>query len=214
MNPPRSTIAAFRHQEGLALVSKGRAPEALRCLGEALAQEETSERWNDWAAAAFLSGNEVEAEHGFRRALELRPDDRQAAENLGLLLMEQQRFAEALPFLARAADAGDAARRSATTSLLEECRRQVMNWLAEFEEQLRVVPTGGVSSVRRWLLTGYALLLAQLGQFRDALEMVNFNRHFQPCDLALAKLNACCEILIHAGGLSKLVADTRLGASA
>jgi Tfp pilus assembly protein PilF len=143
-----------------------------------LSREETSERWNDWAAAAFVSGAAIEAEHGFRRALELAPDDRQAAENLGLLLMEQQRFAEALPFLVRAADVGDVTGNSSILSLLEECRRQAP----------------------RWPLTAYALRLAHFGQFREALEMVTFNRHFQPCDLALAKLNACLELLVRKGG--------------
>ena len=56
VNSPQPAIAAFRHQEGLALVSKGCVAEALRCFGEALAREETSERWNDWAAAAFSLG--------------------------------------------------------------------------------------------------------------------------------------------------------------
>jgi tetratricopeptide (TPR) repeat protein len=180
-----SAIAAFWHQDGLAKVSKGRVVEGLRCFGEALAREETCERWNDWAAAAFMSGGTVEAEHGFRRALELAPEDGHAAENLGLLLMEQHRFAEALPYFARAMNPSGVARGTATSSLLEECTRQVRHWLAEFEEQVRTAPVAGVETVHRWPLTGFALRMAQLGQFEDALEMVNFNRHFQPRDLAL-----------------------------
>jgi Flp pilus assembly protein TadD len=91
-----SLDARAKYQAGLDLLNRGEYTEALRLLGEALAKEETCERWNDWAAGMFAAGQAIEAEHGFRRALELTPEDRQAAENLGVLLVRQKRIAEAI----------------------------------------------------------------------------------------------------------------------
>jgi hypothetical protein len=44
----RSELARAKHQQALELMDKQHLEGALRLFGEALAQEETCERWNDW----------------------------------------------------------------------------------------------------------------------------------------------------------------------
>jgi Flp pilus assembly protein TadD len=80
-------IAQAKHQQALELLEKQQLAGALRLLGESLAQEETSERWNDWSVAQFTAGQLVEAEQGFLYALELDPENREVAGNLGVLLI-------------------------------------------------------------------------------------------------------------------------------
>jgi Tfp pilus assembly protein PilF len=73
--------------------------KAAALLGECLLEEQTSERWNDWATARFFAGRSAEAEGGYRRALDMSSQNTQAAENLGTLLAGQGRGEEAIPFL-------------------------------------------------------------------------------------------------------------------
>jgi len=73
--------------------------KAAALLGECLLEEQTSERWNDWATARFFAGRSAEAEGGYRRALDINSQSAQAAENLGTLLAGQGRGEEAIPFL-------------------------------------------------------------------------------------------------------------------
>jgi tetratricopeptide (TPR) repeat protein len=193
---PREIIAQAKHQQGLELLEKQQLAGALRLIGESPAQEETCERWNDWAVAQFTAGQLVEAEHGFRYALELDPENRDVAGNLGVLLVECQRENEAIPFLAKAlAGAGGTARSGTADVLLTFCRDTVATWLAEFKTQVQEEPIP-LEKVPRWPLTKYALRLAQLGALRPALEMIYFNRHFQPADRELIKMRTCIEILL------------------
>jgi MoaA/NifB/PqqE/SkfB family radical SAM enzyme len=73
------------HQRGLALFGEGRYQEAIGCFEECLRQAETSEVWNDWATAQYVSGHAGEAKEGLRRALQLDPQNSQAAENLRII---------------------------------------------------------------------------------------------------------------------------------
>ena len=200
-----SPTAEFQHREGVELLSGGRVREALHFLGEALAREETWERWNDWAAAAFLAGDENEAEHGFRRALELAPGDQQVAENLGTMLAQQGRLGEALPLLKAAVrafegESQNGGPRQQTAAMLEDCRRKMLGWFREFEQAMTAKPEP-VEQIPRWPLARYALRLAQLGEVEDALEMVRFNRHFQTREATLVKLQACLEAIQEPGKL-------------
>jgi Flp pilus assembly protein TadD len=79
----RQIIAQAKYQQGLELLEKQQLAGALRLLGESLAQEETCERWNDWSVAQFTAGQLVEAERGFRCALEFDPGNQEVAGNLG-----------------------------------------------------------------------------------------------------------------------------------
>jgi hypothetical protein len=121
-------------------------------------------------------------------------------ENFSNLLTEQQRFAEALQLVTQAANTDAARLGSMASCLLPKCKQQVMRWLTEFDEQCRCPARGGAEPVPRWPLTAYALRLAQLDQFKDAQEMVNFHRHFQPRDLALAKLSAGLQAILSTRG--------------
>src|SRR6202041_1077707 len=105
----RTELARAKHQQALELTDKQQLPGALRLFGEALAQEETCERWNDWAVAQFTRNQFVGAEQGFRYALELDPGNLEVAGNLGVLLVECEREHEAISLLARAASADNPA---------------------------------------------------------------------------------------------------------
>ena len=87
------------YQTGLKLLGEGQYEGALREFGRALGEEETSERWNDWATVQVAMNRLEEAEEGFRRALELDPAHAQAAANLGWLLFKLERYSEARGFL-------------------------------------------------------------------------------------------------------------------
>jgi glycosyltransferase involved in cell wall biosynthesis len=91
-----------QHHDAIAAFQQGRCAEALRLLEELLAVGETSDLWNDWAAVQLGLGNISQAENGFTRALELDPQNTDAAANLGLLLLGRGDPARAIPLLTRA----------------------------------------------------------------------------------------------------------------
>jgi tetratricopeptide (TPR) repeat protein len=69
-------------------------------FGAALAdQPAAGELWNDWATAQNACRRAHLAELGFRLALRTDPPDREAAGNLGALLLSDGRFRDALPLL-------------------------------------------------------------------------------------------------------------------
>ena len=169
---------------------------ALRLFGEALAQEETCERWNDWAVAQFSRNQFAEAEQGFRYALDLDAGNFEVAGNLGVLLVEREREHEAIPYLALAASLANSAASSRSTAevLLTVSRDTLATWRAEFEKQLRE-PTVRLQDIPRWPLAKYAFRLAQLGECENALEMVQYNRHFQPADMELIRMEAALQAI-------------------
>ena len=91
-----------QHDDAIAAFQEGRPAESLRLLEELLAEKETSELWNDWAAVQLGSGNISQAENGFTRALELDAQNNDAAANLGLLLLSRGDAVRAIPLLTRA----------------------------------------------------------------------------------------------------------------
>ena len=192
----RPELARAKHQQALELMDKQQLGGALCLFGEALAQEETCERWNDWAVAQFTRNQFAEAEQGFRYALELDAGNLEVTGNLGVLLVECDREHEAIPFLAVAAGATNTATLSRSTAevLLTISRDTVATWRAEFQKQLRDTPTE-LSEIPRWPLTKYALRLAQLGEFENALEMVRYNRHFQPAEVELIRMEAALQAI-------------------
>ena len=108
------------HEHALGLYRDGHLAEALAQLRTALKKEETSERWNDWAAVQHALGAAEHAEAGFRRALELDKSNLQAAANLGGFLVGRGRFIEAAPFLLVALNTTDAAQRAAVQDLIAQ----------------------------------------------------------------------------------------------
>jgi tetratricopeptide (TPR) repeat protein len=193
----RVELARAKHQQALELMDKQQLDGALRLFGEALAQEETCERWNDWAVAQFTRSQFAEAEQAFRYALELDPANLEVAGNLGVLLVEREREHEAIPYLALAASASNPAAlsRSNAEVLLTISRDTVATWRAEFEQKLLEAPVP-LDEIPRWPLAKYALRLAQLGEFENALEMVRYNLHFQPADVELIRMEAALQPLV------------------
>ena len=121
-----------KHQQGIKLFQEGQFEEAVRLISEALLGTETSERWNDWATVVLSCGRPTEAEKGFRRALEMDPQNREAAVNLGVLLASLEQDADAVPFLERGMAGADAKadkdQRAQLVGLLADCRaRQTHN---------------------------------------------------------------------------------------
>ena len=114
-----ATVTA--HEKGLGLFRAGRVQESVAFFAEALCEHETSDGWNDWAAAVQLCGDSAEAERGYRRALELDPWKLQAAANLGVLLTQTGRTFEAVSFLTRSLCGIDEAQRPAVENLLRQC---------------------------------------------------------------------------------------------
>jgi len=112
-------------QLGARLFSEGNYAQALRVFAQALGEEETSERWNDWAATQVVLNQLGEAEQGFRRACELDPSHAQATVNLGVLLMRLQRYKEALTLLEQGMAGLEESQRSTCFSLMEECRARL-----------------------------------------------------------------------------------------
>lgn len=114
------TIA--KHQQGLEAFKDGQFNEAIRLFGEAVAEEESSEIWNDWATAQLAVRNSGDAERAFRRALKLQPANHQAAANLGVLLATLGRTDEAIPLLEQSQPGLGENERARVTRLLEQCR--------------------------------------------------------------------------------------------
>jgi glycosyltransferase involved in cell wall biosynthesis len=90
-----------QHNDAILAFQQGRVTEALHLLDELLAAKETSELWNDWAAVQLGAGNVSKAEAGFTRALELDPQNTDAAANLGLLLLGKGDTVRSVPLLTR-----------------------------------------------------------------------------------------------------------------
>jgi Tfp pilus assembly protein PilF len=102
----------------------GEYQRAATLLEEALAEKQTSERWNDWATAKVFMHRAAEAESGYRRALDIEPLNHDTVTNLGVLLAGLGREQEAIPFLEKAAARVDDVR-ATVTELLTTCRRKV-----------------------------------------------------------------------------------------
>jgi len=109
------------HHQGVLLFEQGRYREALARLDQALGEQQTAERWNDWAAVQLALGHRENAERGFRRALTLDPNLADAAANLGALLFYMGKLKEAAPFLERAARSANVQERESLLGLLAQC---------------------------------------------------------------------------------------------
>ncbi len=110
-----------KHQHGIERFLEGKIEEATRLIGEALQGTETSERWNDWGTAVLSCGRPAEAEKGFRRALEMDPQNSQADANLGVFLVGLKRAADAVPFLKRGIAGANGDQRAQLVGLLVDC---------------------------------------------------------------------------------------------
>jgi len=115
-------VAADSHTRGVSLAQAGKAAEALPFLAAALRDEETSERWNDWATCQMACQRPNEAEQAYRRAIELDPQNAEALANFSVLLVNRKRDQEAVPFLERALAIPGGRHHQALQDLLARCR--------------------------------------------------------------------------------------------
>jgi Tfp pilus assembly protein PilF len=117
--------ANAQHEYAVYLFQQGFYEDAVKQLDEALREEETGERWSDWATAQFALSRFTEAERGFRRALELSPELADAAVNFGTLLVSLSRWREAIAMLEGALPKLEPEARVAVSALAEQCRAQL-----------------------------------------------------------------------------------------
>jgi FkbM family methyltransferase len=75
--------------------------QALALLDAALMVRETAVLWNDWGSVQFRAGDPAKAENGYRRALAMDPELRDAAVNLGFLLLKTGRHDQADSILSK-----------------------------------------------------------------------------------------------------------------
>jgi FkbM family methyltransferase len=111
-----------KYNRAVHLFQEGDYDRAALLLAESLLEEQTCERWNDWATAKFLAGHPTDAEGGYRRALDVDPQNAQAVANLGALLAGQQRYAEAIPLLEFSFAYADQGQKDAIENLLSTCK--------------------------------------------------------------------------------------------
>ncbi|HZU30964.1 MAG TPA: SPASM domain-containing protein [Candidatus Angelobacter sp.] len=74
------------HNSAIELFRQQRLMDAQRMIERALAESESSIRWNDFATIAVAQNDVAGAERGYRRAVELDPKNVRAASNLVVLL--------------------------------------------------------------------------------------------------------------------------------
>ena len=114
-----------QHEYAVYLFQQGFYEDAVKQLDEILREEETGERWNDWATAQFGLSHFGEAERGFRRALEMNPDLAEAATNFGAMLMSLSRWSEAISILEGVLPKLGPEARLIVGTLIEQGRAQV-----------------------------------------------------------------------------------------
>lgn len=125
------------HQRGIRLFQEARFEEAAHELAESLQENQNSETWNDWAVAELNAGHS-KAETGFRSALALDAENYEAAANLGALLANSGRHAEAILYLEKALGHADQ-QPVVLKQLLDSCSRKAFseNMLRESGETAR-----------------------------------------------------------------------------
>jgi Tfp pilus assembly protein PilF len=117
--------AKAQHDYAIYLFQQKLYEDAVTHLDEVLREEETGERWSDWATAQFALRHFAEAERGFRRALEMSPELADAAVNFGAMLGSQERWKEAVAILEGALPKLEPEGRAAVSALAEQCRAQM-----------------------------------------------------------------------------------------
>ena len=117
--------AKTQYEYAVYLFQQGFYEDAASHLDEVLHEEETSERWSDWATAHFALSHFEEAERGFRRALELSPDLTDAAVNFGTMLASLSRWGEAIAMFDGVMPKLEPEAQAAVGALAEQCRAQL-----------------------------------------------------------------------------------------
>ena len=111
------------HQSGLQAFKQGDYQQAAFLFRGALSEQESAERWNNWATAELVLGHAGLAEQGYRQALGFDPQNLEAATNFGLLLAASGRPADAIPFLERCQPKLEVDAQQRVAKVLADCRR-------------------------------------------------------------------------------------------
>lgn len=131
------------------LVKQGRLADAQMRLAGLAATNNASVDWNDLGAVQFAMHAFAEAETSFRRALALDAANSQAGANLGALLVQTGRGAEAIPVLERALPHLDDEERTIAAGMLQQCRVSLSSVAGPAQEWDAAVPEPEVSALRR-----------------------------------------------------------------
>src|SRR5882762_2133327 len=186
------------HAIGLAHFSAGRITDALTSFSKALREADSSEFWNDWAAAQFALGSKEEAEAGFRLALALDAKFVQAAVNLGALLFDQRNYAEALPFLEIASSDSNLQQSAIASSLLAKSRSAVTDQLPSslIEAELRRFQSSNQNELSYFQthLQRYIRTLQLLPQASAGEKLLELGAAFHHLTPAIAKLKGYSEV--------------------
>ena len=94
----RSLAAKALHRDAIQRFRQGKIEEAAALMAHALNTEPSSVRWNDFGTIQLALNHVAGAGQGYRRALELDPQNQMAAVNLVVLLEELDRNEEAADY--------------------------------------------------------------------------------------------------------------------
>lgn len=97
---------------------------AVHLFAEAAEEQPTTEILNDLGYAQQTCGHIQEAERSFREALNIAPDNTQAAINLGALLFNKGKIEAAAYWLERGISSIDSARRTAVRQIISDSETQ------------------------------------------------------------------------------------------
>lgn len=125
-DPARAADRASQsHRQGLTLFHAEQYEAAAGQFARALAEQENSERWNDWATAQSACVRPLLTELGYRQALRMDSQHRDATANLGILLALQGRDSEALPLLEQAQRTAPVETNATLQRLCDEVRERM-----------------------------------------------------------------------------------------
>jgi Flp pilus assembly protein TadD len=114
MSPADKAVAALER------FHSGDYETAVHLFAEAAEEQPTTEILNDLGYAQQTCGHIQEAERSFREALNIAPDNTQAAINLGALLFNKGKIEAAAYWLERGISSIDSARRTAVRRIIAD----------------------------------------------------------------------------------------------
>lgn len=210
---------------GAALMRIGRSQEAAAVFDKAVQlKPDDAELWRNMGNALLKAGRLGDALLSFQRAVELNPADADAAYKAGVLLKEQGRLDEALVYLDRGAQAQpDHAPIFATRGFVRAGLKRYEQAIGDYEQAIRLDPAhaqacsnlgnalralGRPEEALSWYdrslalkpdiggATNRALVLMELGRFREADEAYRFAMGIDPRNPSLLWNLALFQLLL------------------
>ncbi|MBV9461719.1 MAG: glycosyltransferase family protein [Bradyrhizobium sp.] len=210
---------------GAALLRLARAEDAAGVFDQAVQlKPDDAELWRHRGNALLKAGRSSQALASFRRAVELNTVDADSAYKAGVLLKEQGRLEEALVYLDRGADAQpDHAPIFATRGFVRAGLKRHEQAIGDYERAIRLDPThaqacsnlgnahralGHPKEALAWYdrslalkpdigsATNRALVLAELGRYREADEAYRYAMGIDPQNPSLVWNRALFQLLL------------------